>query len=47
MEPQWNPMSEEQALDRVYRIGQTREVKTYRYIIAGSIDEVNISIPSH
>lgn len=41
MEPQWNPMAEEQALDRVCRIGQTREVETFRYIIKDSIDEVS------
>lgn len=41
MEPQWNPMLEEQALDRVYRIGQTKEVKTVRYIVSGTLEEVS------
>ncbi|MCJ1358743.1 MAG: hypothetical protein MMC33_008743 [Icmadophila ericetorum] len=40
MEPQWNPMLEEQALDRLYRMGQTREVTTIRYIIKDSFEEV-------
>jgi SWI/SNF-related matrix-associated actin-dependent regulator of chromatin subfamily A3 len=40
MEPQWNPMAEEQALDRVYRIGQTRDVLAIRYIVKDSIEEV-------
>ena len=39
MEPQWNPMSEAQALDRVYRIGQRREVITVRYIMRDSFEE--------
>jgi SNF2 family DNA or RNA helicase len=39
MEPQWNPMSESQALDRVHRLGQRKEVKTIRYIIQGSLEE--------
>ena len=40
MEPQWNPMAEEQALDRVHRIGQTRPVTAIRYIVKGSVEEV-------
>lgn len=36
MEPQWNPMSESQALDRIHRLGQDKEVKTIRYIMRGS-----------
>ncbi|KIX07367.1 uncharacterized protein Z518_02020 [Rhinocladiella mackenziei CBS 650.93] len=40
MEPQWNPMKEEQALDRVYRLGQQREVLAIRYIVKDSIEEV-------
>lgn len=39
MEPQWNPMSESQALDRIYRLGQTKEVTTIRYIMKGSWEE--------
>ena len=39
MEPQWNPMSESQALDRVYRMGQLKEVVTTRYIMQGSYEE--------
>ena len=40
MEPQWNPMLEEQALDRIHRIGQTKPVTTIRYIVKDSIEEV-------
>lgn len=44
MEPQWNPMAEEQALDRVHRMGQTREVIATRYIVRDSIEEYVTSI---
>ena len=39
MEPQWNPMSEAQALDRIHRLGQPKEVTTTRYIMRGSWEE--------
>lgn len=39
MEPFWNPAVENQAIDRVHRLGQTRPVQTIRYIISGSIEE--------
>ena len=41
MEPQWNPMAEEQALDRIHRIGQTRPVTTIRYIMKDTWEEVS------
>lgn len=41
LEPQWNPSSEEQALDRIHRMGQMKPVETYRYIVKHSIDEVS------
>lgn len=40
MEPQWNPMVEDQALDRVHRIGQTKEVTTVRYIVRNTLEQV-------
>ncbi|KAK7978619.1 hypothetical protein PG988_006109 [Apiospora saccharicola] len=41
MEPQWNPMVERQAVDRVFRLGQTRDVLTISYIMSGedSVDQ--------
>jgi SWI/SNF-related matrix-associated actin-dependent regulator of chromatin subfamily A3 len=33
-------MAEEQALDRVHRLGQTREVIATRYVVRESIEEV-------
>ena len=40
IEPQWNPMIEDQALDRVYRIGQKKQVTTTRYIVNKTLEEV-------
>jgi hypothetical protein len=41
MEPQWNPNIEAQALARVHRFGQTREVTTVRLIMEDSIESVS------
>ena len=41
MEPQWNPMVEEQALDRVHRFGQIEDVTTVRYVIRDTWEEVS------
>ena len=35
-------MLEDQALDRVYRIGQKKRVKTVRYIVKGTLEEVSM-----
>ncbi|KAI9147996.1 DNA repair protein RAD5B [Paramyrothecium foliicola] len=40
LEPQWNPSVERQAIGRVLRLGQEKEVKILRYIMSGSIEEV-------
>ncbi|KAJ3671720.1 hypothetical protein LUZ60_007799 [Juncus effusus] len=39
MEPWWNPGVEEQAMDRVHRIGQREEVRVVRMIVRGSVEE--------
>ena len=39
--PQWNPTLEQQAIARVYRIGQTKDVSVKRYIV-GKINEYSI-----
>ncbi|KAF0326651.1 WD domain-containing protein, partial [Colletotrichum asianum] len=39
MEPHWNPNIEEQALARVHRIGQTREVTTVRLYMRDSFEK--------
>jgi SNF2 family DNA or RNA helicase len=38
MEPQYSPFSEKQAIDRVYRIGQTRPVHVFRVFINETIE---------
>ncbi|KIW20882.1 hypothetical protein PV08_01461 [Exophiala spinifera] len=38
MEPMWNPAAEAQAVDRIYRIGQTRPVLVKRYQMKDSIE---------
>ena len=38
-EPWWNPQTENQATDRVHRIGQKNKVQVYRYIIQNSVEE--------
>ena len=43
IEPQWNPMVEAQAIDRVHRIGQEREVVITRYIMRNSVEKVHWS----
>ncbi|PVH85120.1 hypothetical protein DL98DRAFT_451840 [Cadophora sp. DSE1049] len=44
MEPQWNPMIEEQAICRAHRIGQKKAVKTIRYRIRDSFEEKVVKI---
>ncbi|MCJ1413955.1 hypothetical protein MMC32_000280 [Xylographa parallela] len=39
MEPQFNPAAEAQAVDRVHRLGQKREVTTTRFIMHDSFEE--------
>jgi SWI/SNF-related matrix-associated actin-dependent regulator of chromatin subfamily A3 len=39
MSPWWNSAVENQAADRVYRIGQKRDVRIYRLVMAGSVEE--------
>jgi len=38
-DPSWNPFVDAQAVDRAYRIGQTRNVLVYRMITCGTIEE--------
>ena len=39
MDPWWNPAVENQAIDRVHRIGQKSPVFIYRMITEGTIEE--------
>jgi hypothetical protein len=46
MEPQWNPMMEEQALCRVYRMGQKKDVTIVRYRMRDSFENVCLRFPA-
>jgi SNF2 family DNA or RNA helicase len=35
----WNPAVENQATDRAFRIGQTRNVQVHKYVCAGTLEE--------
>jgi superfamily II DNA or RNA helicase len=39
LDPWWNPAVEDQAIDRVHRLGQTNPVFVYRLMTAGTIEE--------
>ena len=39
MDPWWNPSIEDQAIDRIYRISQTRPVSVFRLVIENSIED--------
>ena len=44
MEPQFNPAAEAQAIDRVHRLGQKREVTTTRFIMNDSFEEKMLAL---
>ncbi|XP_054843425.1 DNA excision repair protein ERCC-6-like 2 [Eublepharis macularius] len=39
-DPTWNPANDLQAVDRAYRIGQSRDVKVFRLISLGTVEEM-------
>ncbi|KAG1677040.1 hypothetical protein FOA52_001209 [Chlamydomonas sp. UWO 241] len=39
MDPWWNPAVEQQAMDRIHRLGQFKPITVLRFIIAGTIEE--------
>lgn len=44
MDPWWSPSMEDQAIDRIHRIGQTNNVKVTRFIMENSIEEKMLRI---
>jgi len=38
-DPDWNPMTDVQARERAWRIGQTRDVAVYRLVLTGTVEE--------
>ncbi len=47
LDPWWNYAIEEQASDRVYRIGQTRNVKVLKLIVRDSIEQRVLELQKH
>jgi SNF2 family DNA or RNA helicase len=43
-DPWWNPMVENQAIDRTHRIGQTRKVQVFRLITKATVEEKILSL---
>lgn len=39
MDPWWNSAAENQAMDRVHRIGQERKVRVVKFVVEGSVEE--------
>jgi SNF2 family DNA or RNA helicase len=39
LEPWWNPSVENQATDRAHRLGQSKAVQVFRYIMHESLEE--------
>jgi SNF2 family DNA or RNA helicase len=37
-DPSWNPADDDQAIRRAYRMGQTKDVVTYRLISCSTIE---------
>jgi superfamily II DNA or RNA helicase len=44
LDPWWNPATENQAIDRIHRIGQTRQVMVYRLLARGTIEEKVVAL---
>ena len=44
LDPWWNPAVEEQASDRVHRIGQTRPVTVYKIVTQGTVEDKIIKL---
>lgn len=47
IDPWWNPAVENQATDRVYRMGQNQSVQVYRFIMKDSVEEKIETLKGH
>lgn len=47
MDPWWNPAVEDQASDRVHRMGQKRPVTIYRLVAKGTIEDKIVDLHKH
>ncbi|KEJ82462.1 DNA excision repair protein ERCC-6-like protein [Oxytricha trifallax] len=39
LDPDWNPQVDNQCIDRLYRIGQKKDVIVFRFITVGTVEE--------
>ncbi|KAF9106016.1 hypothetical protein BGX27_009350 [Mortierella sp. AM989] len=46
MDPWWNPSLENQAIDRVHRIGQTKDVRVHRLCIPNTVEDRILALQS-
>jgi len=44
LDPWWNPAVEDQAIDRVHRLGQARPVRVLRMICRGTVEEKLVAL---
>ncbi|KAJ3326423.1 hypothetical protein HDU93_002452, partial [Gonapodya sp. JEL0774] len=44
VDPWWNPSIEDQAVDRCYRLGQSRPVSVFRFVVSGTVEDRVIEI---
>jgi non-specific serine/threonine protein kinase len=44
LDPWWNPAVEQQATDRAHRIGQTKRVFVYKYIVKNTVEEYILNL---
>ncbi|KAG7395137.1 DNA helicase rad5 [Phytophthora boehmeriae] len=44
LDPWWNPGVEEQAIDRVHRLGQTRDVLVKRYVVNDTVEDMILQL---
>ena len=45
LEPQWNPSVEDQAIGRIFRLGQVKNVCVIRYITEKTVEGVSRFVP--
>jgi len=46
-DPWWNPAVEDQAMDRVHRIGQDKPVFVYKLLTEGTVEEKILAMQKH
>lgn len=44
MDPWWNPAIEDQAVDRIHRLGQTRDVRVIRFTVKDTVEQQMLKI---